>query len=75
MTPKLRTVVHNILKWVACAKRPLREEELLQILVIDIGESDFARGRKDYRNIRQACGPIIEVLDGVVRFVHFSAKE
>ena len=71
----LRTVVHRILMWIACAKRPLREEELLQILVVDIGADDFVRGRKDYRDIRRACGPIIEVLDGVVGFVHFSAKE
>jgi hypothetical protein len=74
-TPKLREVVRNILMWVACAARPLREEELLQILAIDIGKDDFTRGRKDYRDICQACGPIIEVANGAVRFVHFSAKE
>ena len=60
--------------WIACAERPLREE-LLQILAVDIGEDDFTRGCKDFRDIRQDCGPIIKVLDGVLRFVHFSAKE
>ncbi len=74
-TVKLRGVVRSILMWIACATRPLREEELLQVLVIDQGEHDFTRGRKDYRNICQDCGPIIEVADGAVRFVHFSAKE
>ncbi|KAH6850548.1 hypothetical protein B0I37DRAFT_116504 [Chaetomium sp. MPI-CAGE-AT-0009] len=72
---KLRGVIRRILMWIACATRPLREEELLQVLVIDIGADDFTRGRKDYRDIRRDCGPIIEVLDGAVRFVHFSAKE
>ncbi len=61
--------------WVACATRSLREEELLQILVIDFGKNDFSRGWKEYRNVCAACGPIVEVADGVVRFVHFSAKE
>ena len=75
LSPKLRAVVRGMLTWTACASRPLREEELLQILVIDIGKDDFTRGRKDYRDIRKDCGPIIEVVDGVVRFVHFSAKE
>jgi hypothetical protein len=72
---KLRGVIRRILMWIACATRPLREEELLQALVIDVGADDFTRGRKDYRDIRRDCGPIIEVLDGAVRFAHFSAKE
>ncbi|KAL1840713.1 hypothetical protein VTJ49DRAFT_208 [Mycothermus thermophilus] len=74
-SPKLRAVVRQILMWIACAERLLREEELLQALVVDISQRDFTRGRKDYRDIREACGPIVEVVDGVVRFVHFSVKE
>lgn len=72
---KLRGVIRRILMWIACATRPLREEELLQALVIDVGADDFTRGRKDYRDVRRDCGPIIEVLDGAVRFAHFSVKE
>ena len=53
----------------------MREQELLQILVIDIGKHDFARDRRDCRDIFKDCGPIIEVANGVVSFVHFSAKE
>ncbi|KAH6641179.1 hypothetical protein F5144DRAFT_641977, partial [Chaetomium tenue] len=68
-------VIRRMLMWIACATRPLREEELLQALAVDVGAHDFTRGRKDYRDIRHDCGPIIEVLDGVVRFTHFSAKE
>ncbi|KAK1758999.1 hypothetical protein QBC47DRAFT_449676 [Echria macrotheca] len=75
LSPKLQEVVRQILKWITCAGRPLREEELLQILVIDIGTDDFTRGPKDYRDIRKDCGPIIEFVGGAVRFAHFSAKE
>jgi hypothetical protein len=61
--------------WVTCAQRPLREEEIQQVLAIDVGESDFTRGPKEWRIICEDCGPIIEVVDGIVQFVHFSAKE
>src|SRR3569833_1709870 len=71
----LRTVVHRILMRIACAKRPQQKEKKQQKQVVDIGADDFVRCRKDFRDIRRACGPIIEVLDGVVGFVHFSAKE
>ncbi|KAL2267591.1 hypothetical protein VTJ83DRAFT_4868 [Remersonia thermophila] len=74
MSPKLRAVARQTLMWIACARRMLREEELLQALVVDICKGDFTRGRKDYRDIREACGPIIEVVNGVVRFAHFSVK-
>jgi hypothetical protein len=53
----------------------MREEEMLQILVIEPCETDFTMGRKEFRDIRKACGPLIEIEDGIVRFVHFSAKE
>ena len=68
-------VATKILTWVACAERPLREEELLQILVIVPGADDFVKDRKQYRKILHACGPILEIAEGLVRFVHFSAKE
>ncbi|KAI1470272.1 uncharacterized protein F4812DRAFT_259183 [Daldinia caldariorum] len=71
----LRNVVRTILQWVACAQRPLREEEILQILAIEPGKPDFTKGRKEFRDIFKACGPIIEVQSGTVRFIHFSAKE
>ncbi|KAI1481969.1 hypothetical protein F4774DRAFT_417330 [Daldinia eschscholtzii] len=71
----LRNVVRTILQWIACAQRPLREEEILQILALDPGKSDFTRGRKEFRDIFKACGPVIEAQSGSIRFVHFSAKE
>ncbi|KAH6891508.1 hypothetical protein B0T10DRAFT_313468 [Thelonectria olida] len=75
ISPSLRKVVKRILQWIACAQRPLREEELLQTLAIEAGAVDFTNGRKEFRDIRMACGPIVEVVDDVFRFVHFSAKE
>ncbi|OTA59127.1 hypothetical protein K449DRAFT_466839 [Hypoxylon sp. EC38] len=68
-------VVRTILQWVACAQRPLREEEMLQILAVQPGQEDFTDGCRVFRDIRKLCGPIIEINEGNIRFVHFSAKE
>ncbi|KAI1211064.1 uncharacterized protein F4807DRAFT_459295 [Annulohypoxylon truncatum] len=71
----VQVIVRKILQWVACAQKPLREEELLQILAIEPGQQDFAKGRKQFRDICKMCGPIIEINNDNVQFVHFSAKE
>ncbi|KAI1092734.1 hypothetical protein F5B19DRAFT_453335 [Rostrohypoxylon terebratum] len=70
-----RATVRNVLQWVACAQRPLREEEMLQVLAIEPGQQDFTKGRKQFHDIRKMCGPIIEFHDGNIQFVHFSVKE
>jgi hypothetical protein len=62
--------------WVTSARYPLRESEILQAIFIDHGKSDFASSQnKAWLDIRKACGPIIEIANGVVQFVHFTAKE
>ncbi|KAK2768084.1 nacht domain protein [Colletotrichum kahawae] len=71
---KEQRIVKNILQWIACAFRPLRTEELLQILVIEPGAKNFTKGLRYARSVRLICGPIIEEVNGVVHFVHFSAK-
>ena len=55
--------------------RPLREEEILQLLAVDPREKYFAKGKRFNADIRRACGPIIDIVHGTVRFVHFSAKQ
>ncbi|KAI0889136.1 uncharacterized protein GGS22DRAFT_153217 [Annulohypoxylon maeteangense] len=72
---KNRRFVRPILQWVACAQRPLSEEEMLQALSIEPGQQDFTKRRKQFLDICKMCGPIIEIKDGNIQFVHFSAKE
>ncbi|KAI1457992.1 hypothetical protein F4805DRAFT_474716 [Annulohypoxylon moriforme] len=67
--------VRTILQWVACARRSLSEEEMLQILSIEPGQQDFTKGRRQLRDICKTCGPIIEINDSKIQFVHFSARE
>ena len=61
--------------WLAGARRILREEELLQALAVEQAFNDFADDRRDHRSLLEACGHMIEVENGFVRFVHFTARE
>ena len=65
----------TILQWIGCATYALREEELLQVLAVQYTVRDFTKGRKVLRDIQRTCGPFIEIENGVVQFVHFTAKE
>ncbi|KAJ2996646.1 hypothetical protein NUW58_g904 [Xylaria curta] len=75
LSSRLRSVVSKLLQWIMCAKRSLRVEELLQILVIEPSAADFTKGRKEIQDICKVCGPIVEIRDEHLFFVHFSAKE
>ena len=71
-----RLAAITILQWIGCATHPLRVQELLQILAIQRRDSDnFSKGRWVFRNIQETCGPFIEIEKGIVRFVHFTARE
>ncbi|KAI0967464.1 hypothetical protein F4678DRAFT_475185 [Xylaria arbuscula] len=75
LSPRLKSLARKLLQWIMCAKRSMREEELLQMLVIKPSATDFTKGRKEIQDIRKICGPIIETRDEHLFFVHFSAKE
>ncbi|KAK3323153.1 hypothetical protein B0T19DRAFT_198582 [Cercophora scortea] len=65
----------KVLLWIVSAKRPMREHEILQAVLIKPSMSDFQSQRKAWLDIRAACGPIVEVREGVLQLVHFTAKE
>ena len=65
----------KILGWVGCAPIPLTVEEIEQALVV-VREDIRGNGKVNARlNIPKICGPIVEVADGYVQFVHFTVKE
>ncbi|KAI8402109.1 hypothetical protein FOFC_17414 [Fusarium oxysporum] len=75
LQPRLQQNAKKILMWVATAKYPLRESEVLQAVSVKHGKEDFnSTQRTAWVDIRRACGPIIETTHGVVQFVHFTAK-
>jgi hypothetical protein len=75
LSPKERLRTRKILEWVGCATYPPREEELLQALAIEPGETGFSKGRRIFRDILKLCGPVIEMENDAIQFVHFTAKE
>lgn len=71
MTKKAR----NVLGWIGCSPTPLTIQELEQALIVDV-ENIYCRVRvASSLNVIELCGPIVEVIDEYVQFVHFTAKE
>ena len=70
-----RNEARTILEWVGCALFPPTIKEIQSAVSISNG-ADPSRGtRGSLLNIFQRCGPIIEVINDNVLFVHFTAKE
>ncbi|KAL2830456.1 hypothetical protein BDW59DRAFT_158366 [Aspergillus cavernicola] len=65
----------TIFQWIGCAAHPLKKEELLKVLVIELGTKVFSKGHRALRDLQRTRGPFIEVNNGLVQFVHFTAKE
>ena len=72
--PTLRQKARKILGWIECAPVPMTRQELEQALLVD-SSSDEALSAIASVNFVGICGPIVEVLDEKVQFVHFTVKE
>ncbi|UPL01667.1 hypothetical protein LCI18_012601 [Fusarium solani-melongenae] len=71
----LRRKAHRILGWVGCAPSPMTRHELEQALVINPEQPDQGPRVNSELNVVALCGPIVEVIDDYVQFVHFTVKE
>ena len=65
----------SILRWICCARNPIRKEELELALMVRPGDSALGRGNRFLRSIFESCGPIIEIQGEFVGFVHFTVRE
>lgn len=68
----------RLLKWIVCATRPLKLQEIREALQIDYAASDFL-GSDDtllysMRDIELVCGSLIVIRGGTVELLHLSAK-
>ncbi|KAK5987844.1 hypothetical protein PT974_11978 [Cladobotryum mycophilum] len=68
----VKTKCRLILGWISCSPTPLTLLELEQALVVTL--SSTSRVSSPLNPVR-LCGPIVEVIKGHVRFVHFTVKE
>ncbi|KAL2818731.1 hypothetical protein BDW59DRAFT_165392 [Aspergillus cavernicola] len=73
--PLIREKARKILGWVGCSPTPLALQEIEQALTIRPGSLEPERRVSVSPNLNRLCGPIIEVIDGYLHFVHFTVKE
>lgn len=70
-----RDKARRILAWVGCSPTPLTVQEIEQALTIKPGSFELEKKVFASPNLNRLCGPIIEIVDGYVQFVHFTVKE
>lgn len=70
-----RNKTRNILGWIGCSPTPLKIQELEQALLVDVEDVQSSARVSSSLNIVELCGPIVEVIDEYVQFVHFTVKE
>ena len=64
-----------ILEWVSCSIVPVRTVEIQLALAVGNERDPFQGCRESLLDVVRRCGPILEVVDKYIYFVHFSAKE
>jgi hypothetical protein len=73
--PKLKEKARKLLGWIGCCPMPLTVQEMEQALTISPDDKAGSTKVHSSLNVLQICGPIVEVIDDYVQFVHFTAKE
>ncbi|KAI5867325.1 NACHT domain protein [Durotheca rogersii] len=71
----MRERARMILGWIACSPTPLTVQEIQQAWSIDPENPEYTSGIHGNLNLVRICGPIVEVIDDYVQFVHFTVKE
>lgn len=75
LSPPLKDKVRKIFGWVECAPMPMTIQEIEQALVVSReGVKRIAKVIATL-NMPRICGPIVEVVDDYVQFVHFTVKK
>ncbi|KAK4244292.1 hypothetical protein C7999DRAFT_44010 [Corynascus novoguineensis] len=72
--PTLRRKANMILGWIGSSPIPMTRHEMEQALLVD-SNSNAAPAVIATVNFVRICGPIIEVVDEGLQFVHFTVKE
>ncbi|KAF4952521.1 hypothetical protein FGADI_6756 [Fusarium gaditjirri] len=73
--PQRRNHARSILGWVGCAPSPMTLKEIEQALLVDPDCPSKLPRVQARVNVVQICGPIIDVVDDCVQFVHFTVRE
>jgi hypothetical protein len=73
--PTLRDKARKLLGWIGSSPTPLTIQEIEKALTIRMGDLDGDVKVIARLNPVRVCGPILEVVDDYVQFVHFTVKE
>ena len=73
--PVQRDKVRKLLGWVGCSPTPMTVREIEQALIVSRKGKEGSGIVVGPLNLHRICGPIIEVVDDCVQFVHFTVKE
>lgn len=73
--PILREKARKLLGWIGCSLTPLTIQELEQALAVRMDDVTIDARVIAKLNPVVICGPILEVVDDYVQFVHFTARE
>lgn len=71
-----KTQAKKIMAWVICSTRSLKSSQIQSLLAIRSGDKSLNTKMKLIKRLEQLCGPLLEIDHrGVVRIVHYTAKE
>ena len=73
--PALKEKARKLLGWVGCSPTPLTIQEMEQALTVSLDDIEGNARVLANLNIIKVCGPIVEVVEDYVQFVHFTVKE
>jgi len=73
--PTLRDKARKLLGWIGSSTTPLTIQEIEKALTIRMSDLDGDVKVIARLNPVRVCGPILEVVDDYVHFVHFTVKE
>ncbi|GAW19567.1 hypothetical protein ANO14919_090550 [Xylariales sp. No.14919] len=65
----------KLLGWIACTSVPITPEEAQQALLVRPDDRDQVFNIVAGLNVVEIIGPIVEIVDTYIQFVHFTAKE
>lgn len=68
-------MARKILGWIASTPVPLTIQEIQQALTINPKRKEFSGKVLVGLDLVKLCGPIVEIVDEYVQFVHFTVKE
>ncbi|KAH7077841.1 hypothetical protein BKA63DRAFT_509181 [Paraphoma chrysanthemicola] len=73
--PIVREKARSIIGWIGVSPTPFTIHEIEQALLVQSQGIDGTAVVKSKYPVDRVCGPIIEVVDGYMQFVHFTVQE